>query len=45
MYLKSAFAADKVRANTVYVKLNSKSSSSSDSENDLFEVEDFKSSF
>ena len=45
MYFKSAFAADKAKANAVYVKLNSESSSSSDSENDLFKVEDFKSSF
>ncbi len=45
MYFKSAFAADKAKANAIYVKLNSKNSSSSDSKNDLFEVEDFKSSF
>jgi len=45
MYLKSALAADKARANAVYVKLNSESSFNSDNENDLFKVEDFKSSF
>ncbi len=45
MYFKSIFAADKAKANAIYVKLNSKSFSSSDNENDLFEVEDFKSSF
>ena len=45
IYFKSILAADKVRVNAVYVKLNSKSFSSSDSENDLFKVEDFKSSF
>lgn len=45
MYLKSVLAADKARANAVYMKLNSESSFSSDSENDLFKVENFKSSF
>ncbi len=45
MYLKSTLAADKAKANAIYVKLNSESSSNSDSENDLFEVEDSKSSF
>ncbi len=45
MYFKSALAADKARANAAYVKSNSESSSSSDSENDLFEVENFKSFF
>lgn len=45
MYFKSVLAADKARANAVYVKSNSKNSSSSDSENDLFKVEGFKSSF
>jgi len=45
MYFKSVLAADKARANAVYVKSNSENSSSSDSKNDLFKVEDFKSSF
>jgi len=45
MYFKSVLAADKARVNAVYVKLNSESSFSFDSENDLFKVEDFKSSF
>jgi len=45
MYFKSAFAADKAKANVAYVKLNSESSFSSDSKNNLFKVEDFKLSF
>jgi len=45
MYFKSAFAANKAKANAVYVKLNSESSFSFDSKNDLFKVEDLKSFF
>lgn len=45
MYFKSVLAASKARVNTAYVKLNSESFSSFDNENNLFKVEDFKSSF